>query len=228
MRILVIEDDSRVADLVGRAVREGGWAADLVGDGASALLAMAKNEYDLAVVDIGLPDLTGLELCRRWREEGNQTPILMLTARNALSDRVIGLDAGADDYLAKPFAAEELLARLRALARRPPSALTPILHFDDLEVDPAARSATRGGRRIRLTTREFAFLEYAMRHPGRLLTRAVILNHVWDDNFEPVANAVDVLVGRVRRKLEADGGSPLIHTIRGSGYMLGEQDPEEA
>jgi DNA-binding response OmpR family regulator len=227
MRILVVEDDSRVADLVGRTVREGGWAADLVANGTGALAAMSKSEYDLAVVDIGLPDLTGLELCRRWRAAGNQTPILMLTARNALSDRVTGLDAGADDYLAKPFAAEELLARLRALARRPPSALTPVLHYDDLEVDPAAHSASRGGRRIRLTTREFAFLEFAMRHPGRLLTRSLILNHVWDDNFEPVANAVDVLVGRVRRKLEAGGARPLIHTIRGSGYVLGEREPEK-
>ncbi|MEP7326930.1 MAG: response regulator transcription factor [Gemmatimonadota bacterium] len=228
MRVLVVEDDARVADLVARTLREGGWAADLVANGSAALLAMSMNDYDLVIVDVGLPDLTGIELCRRWRSEGRQTPILMLTARNALSDRVEGLDAGADDYLAKPFAAEELMARLRALARRPPSALSPVLHYDDLELDPAARSANRAGNRIRLTAREFAFLEYALRNPGRLLTRAQILEHVWDDNFEPVANAVDVLVGRVRRKLEAGGARPLIHTIRGGGYMLSEREPGEA
>ena len=225
MRVLVVEDDVRVADLVGRTLREGAWAADLVADGSAAMLAMATNDYDLVIVDVGLPDLTGIDLCRRWRGEGRQTPILMLTARNALSDRVEGLDAGADDYLGKPFAAEELLARLRALARRPTSALAPVLRFDDLELDPAARAASRGGRAIRLTAREFAFLEYALRQPGRLLSRAQILEHVWDDNFDPVANAVDVLVGRVRRKLEAGGGRPLIHTIRGSGYMLSEREP---
>lgn len=228
MRVLIVEDDARVADLVARTLREGTWAADLAANGSAAVLAMSTNDYDLAIVDVGLPDLTGFELCRRWRSEGRQTPILILTARNALSDRVEGLDAGADDYLAKPFAAEELLARLRALARRPPSALAPVLRFDDLEVDPAARSASRGGAKIRLTAREFAFLEYAMRHPGKLLTRSQILNHVWDDNFEPVANAVDVLVGRVRRKLEAGGARPLIHTIRGGGYMLGEGEPADA
>ena len=228
MRILVVEDDERVADLVARTIRESSWAADIVFNGSAALEAMSVNQYDLVVLDVGLPDQTGLALCRRWRGEGRQTPILMLTARNALSDRVQGLDAGADDYLAKPFAAEELLARLRALARRPPAAIGPILRFLDVELDPASREVRRGGKPLRFTAREFAFLEYLLRNPRRLLTRAQILEHVWDDNFDPVANAVDVLVGRVRRKLESAGGRPLIHTLRGAGYLLAEDMPGDA
>ncbi|MEO8294885.1 MAG: response regulator transcription factor [Gemmatimonadota bacterium] len=225
MRILVVEDDERVADLIRRTMREGAWAADLASTGSAAREAVAGNEYDLIVLDLGLPDTSGIALCQEWRKQGVHTPILVLTARNALADRVEGLDAGADDYLAKPFAVEELRARLRALARRPSSALAPVLQFDDIVFDPASRTARRDGRPIPLTHREFALLEYLLRNPRRVQSRSQILEHVWDDNFEPVANSVDVLVARLRRKLEAGGAAPLIHTVRGAGYILTDEPP---
>jgi DNA-binding response OmpR family regulator len=220
MRILIVEDEPSVADLLARALREATWAPDAVGSGSKALEALAVNPYDLVVLDVGLPDMDGFEVCRRYRRTGGATPILMLTARDALGDRVSGLDAGADDYLTKPFAVDELLARLRALARRPPATLDVLLRYADVELDPARRVASRSGRTLQLTAREFALLHYMLRTPERVLSRAQILEHVWEDNFDPVGNAVDVLVGRVRRKLDPDGSAPLIHTLRGLGYML--------
>ncbi len=222
MRVLIVEDEPAVADLLERALREAAWAPDVARTGTAALEALAVNDYDLAVLDIGLPDVDGLEVCRRWRAQGGRTPILILTARAGLGDRVAGLDAGADDYLPKPFAVEELLARLRALARRPVPALNVTLALADLEVDTAARAARRAGRDIRLTAREYALLEYLVRNRGRVVSRAQILEHVWDDNFDPVANVVDVLIGRLRRKIDLPGLMPLVHTIRGSGYALRE------
>jgi DNA-binding response OmpR family regulator len=220
MRVLIVEDEPEVADLLARAFRETSWAPDVVTTGEAALAALAATEYDLAVLDVGLPDLDGFTVCRRWRALGGRTPILILTARGELNDRVTGLDAGADDYLAKPFAIEELLARLRALARRPTAALDVILQVADLELDTATRSVRRAGLPIRLTAREFALLEYLMRNPHRVVGRAQILARVWDDNFEPVGNAVDVLVGRVRRKIDTGAGPRLLHTVRGAGYSL--------
>ena len=228
MRILIVEDEPTVADLLGRTIREAAWAPDVVHSGAAALEALAVNEYDLAVLDIGLPDMDGFELCRQWRRRGGQTPILMLTARQALGDRVRGLDAGADDYLGKPFAVEELLARLRALARRPPSALDSTLRLADLEVNPATHVAQRAGQRIVLTAREFALLEYLLRNAGRVVTRGQILQHVWDDNFDPVGNVVDVLVGRLRRKIDNGAVQKLIHTVRGVGYQISDHVPADA
>jgi DNA-binding response OmpR family regulator len=228
MRILVVEDESDVADLIRRALREASWAVDVVGSGAAALEALAVSEYDAAVLDLGLPDIDGLEVCRLWRQRGGRTPILLLTARGALSARVAGLDAGADDYLIKPFAIEELLARIRALIRRPAVALAPVLRLLDLELDPATRTVRRGAEPIVLTSREFALLHYLLRTPRRVVTRAQILEHVWDDNFDPVGNAVDVLLGRVRRKVDRAGSAPLIHTVRGVGYLLSEQGPTDA
>lgn len=228
MRILVVEDEPDVADLLKRAMEEATWAVDVVGTGADAMQALALNDYDLAVLDIGLPDVSGLEVCRRWRERQGATPILILTARGALSDRVTGLDAGADDYLPKPFAIEELLARLRALARRPPAALQPELRVADLVLDPALRTVQRAGVPVYLTPREFALVEYLMRNAGRVVTRTQILEKVWDDNFEPIANVVDVLVGRVRRKIELPDAPPLIHTVRSVGYVLTDQRPSDA
>jgi DNA-binding response OmpR family regulator len=225
MRVLIVEDDAEVADLLQRTLEEAAWAADIAVTGAAGLSALAVSDYDLAILDVALPDFDGFTVCRRWRERGGRTPILMLTARGALHDRVRGLDAGADDYLAKPFAVEELLARLRALARRPPAAHDVVLRFEDLELAPAARTARRGDREIGLTAREYALLEYFMRNPQRVLDRGRILEHVWDDNFDPVANAVDVLVGRVRRKVDPDGQRPLIHTLRGAGYILSASAP---
>lgn len=220
MRVLVVEDEPDVREFLLRVVREAAWAADAAPDGERALEAMARNEYDLAVVDVGLPGIDGFELCKRLRARNDRTPVLLLTARNAVNDRVRGLDAGADDYLAKPFAVEELFARLRALARRPVQSLEPVLRLVDLTLDPATRVAMRGEMEIELTAREFALLEYFLRNPRRALSRSDILEHVWDDNFEPVANAVDVLVGRVRRKIDRAGSVPLLHTVRGVGYAL--------
>lgn len=225
MRVLIVEDEPAVADLLDRALREAAWAPDVVVTGAAALEAMAVSTYDLAVLDIGLPDMSGLDVCREWRRRGSRTPVLMLTARQGLGDRVTGLDAGADDYLGKPFAVEELLARLRALARRPASALDVTLRLADLEVHTASHSAERAGRRIKLTSREFGLLEYLLRNSGRVVSRAQILDHVWDDNFDPVGNVVDVLVGRLRRKIDLPGMPSLLHTIRGTGYQLTDLDP---
>ena len=228
MRVLVIEDEPELADLLQRVLREAAWAVDLAVNGREALESLAINDYDLAVLDAGLPDLDGFEVCRRWRGQGGRTPVLMLTARSGLSDRVTGLDAGADDYLPKPFAMEELLARLRALARRPSVPLPVALRCADLELDTSSRTAQRNGDRIRLTAREYALLEYLLRNIGTVVSRSQILEHVWDDNFDPVGNAVDVLVGRVRRKIDPSGRRPLLHTIRGMGYVLSEQEPGHA
>lgn len=220
MRLLVVEDDPEVQAFLLRVLREAAWAADAVPSGQRALDALASTEYDLAIVDVGLPDLDGFELCRQLRARGDRTPLLVLTARNAVNDRVRGLDAGADDYLAKPFAVNELLARLRALARRPATSLEPVLRLADLELDPASRIARRAGVEISLTAREYALLDYLLRNPRRVVSRAKILEHVWDDNFDPVANAVDVLVGRLRRKIDRETLQPLLHTVRGAGYVL--------
>ena len=225
MRVLVVEDEPEVRDLLCRVIRGVSWAVDTAPDGPSGLAQLSATEYDLAVLDVGLPDLDGFEVCRRLRRQGDRTPVLVLTARNAVDDRVRGLDAGADDYLAKPFDVAELLARLRALARRPAVALDPVLSIADLTLDPAARRAERANAPLLLTAREYALLEYLMRHPRRVMTRAQILAHVWDDNFDPVANAVDVLLGRVRRKVDRDGLTPLIHTVRGVGYVVSDRPP---
>lgn len=224
----MVEDDVEVADLVARALREVAWAVDIATTGEGALAALAVSPYDLVVLDLGLPALSGIEVCRRWRAGGGSTPILMLTAQTGIEDRVAGLNAGADDYLPKPFALEELLARLRALARRPTPALGVALTHGDLVLDTCTRTASRGARSIPLTAREYALLEYLLRNPNRVLSRARLLDHVWDDNFDPVANAVDVLVGRVRRKVDGEGEPPLIHTVRGAGYMLADRGPGHA
>jgi two-component system copper resistance phosphate regulon response regulator CusR len=227
MRLLVVEDDPEVRDFLLRVLQEAAWAADAVPDGGAALDALAVGDYDLVVLDVGLPGLDGFEVCRRLRERGDRTPVLILTARNAVNDRVRGLDAGADDYLAKPFAVSEFLARLRALARRPAVALEPVLRLADLSLDPSTRAATRATAPLTLTAREFALLEYFLRNPRRVLSRTQILAHVWDDNFDPVANAVDVLVGRLRRKVDREGQRPLVHTVRGAGYVLTDRGDDE-
>ena len=228
MRILIVEDEPAVADLLDRALREAAWAPDVVRTGAEALTALAVNDYDLAVLDVGLPDMNGFDVCRRARQRGIRTPVLILTARHGLGDRITGLDAGADDYLGKPFAVEELLARLRALARRPPSPLDVTLRRGDLEVNTSSHAVSRAGRQIRLTMREYGLLEYLLRNRGRVMSRGQILEHVWDDNFDPVGNVVDVLVGRLRRKVDLPGERPLIHTVRGAGYQVSDVKPADA
>lgn len=220
MRVLVVEDDPEVSDLLRRTISRAAGAVDLVATGADALRALGDTPYDAVVLDLGLPDLDGTEVCRRWRAQGGRTPVLMLTARGALGDRVSGLDSGADDYLVKPFEVEELLARLRALLRRPDVPLPVVQRFEDVTLEPATRQVRRGDREVPLSSREFALLAFLMRAPGRVFSRAQLLEHVWDDHFDPIGNAVDVLVGRVRRKLDPDGSRPLIHTVRGAGYVL--------
>lgn len=226
MRVLIVEDEPEIADLLRRTLQEAAWAADVAASGREALAMLAVTEYDLAILDVGLPDIDGFAVCRQWRARGGTTPILMLTARAGLADRVGGLDAGADDYLSKPFAVEELLARLRALARRPAPSTGVVLRFEDVELDPRSMSVRRAGLPIRLTAREFALLEYFLRNVERVVSRGQILEHVWDDNFDPIGNVVDVLVARVRRKLEASGGRMLIHTVRGRGYVLSATAPD--
>jgi two-component system copper resistance phosphate regulon response regulator CusR len=220
MRILIAEDDARLHDLLARALRERSFAVDVVTDGESALVEAAINDYDAIVLDVMLPRRTGLEVCRELRRRGKRTPIIMLTARDALQDRVAGLDSGADDYVVKPFELEELLARLRALMRRGPALQDERLTVGDLVVDTRAQQATRAGLPVGLTTREYALLEYLARHAGRVVGRAELTEHVWDANHDPASNALEVYIGRVRKKLEVAGGAPLLHTRRGSGYLL--------
>lgn len=220
MRILIAEDDARLHDLLSRALRERAFAVDVVTDGETALIEASINEYDAIVLDVMLPRRTGIDVCRELRRRGHRTPILMLTARDAVQDRVAGLDSGADDYVIKPFELDELLARLRALMRRGPTLHDERLTIGDLVVDTRAQQAIRGGLPVGLTTREYALLEYLARHAGRVVGRAELTEHVWDANHDPASNALEVYIGRVRRKLEQHGGVSLLHTRRGAGYLL--------
>jgi len=230
MRILVVDDDRAVRDSLRRSLEFNGYTVELATDGQQALDVVAGQRPDAMVLDVMMPRLDGLEVCRRLRGAGDDLPILVLTARDAVSDRVSGLDAGADDYLPKPFALEELLARLRALLRRrvpgPDDHATPSpLRFTDLELDPGTRDVRRGSRPITLTRTEFSLLELLMRHPRQVLTRGRILEEVWGYDFPTSGNALEVYVGYLRRKTEATGEPRLIHTVRGVGYALRESPP---
>jgi len=220
MRILLAEDDTSLAQVVAAGLRDEAYAVDVTGDGAEALTQALVNEYDAIVLDIGLPRTDGLEVCRTLRARGVRVPILMLTARDAVRDRVTGLDAGADDYLVKPFDFEELLARLRALVRRAPALLPAVVTVGDLAIDTRAQTVTRAGMPIRLTTKEYVVLEYLARNADRVVTRGDIVAHAWDDNHDPFTNAVEVYVNRLRKKLEGEGRAPLLPTRRGAGYVL--------
>jgi DNA-binding response OmpR family regulator len=222
MRILVVEDERKVASFLRQGLEEEGHAVEVAGDGASALdQLLGSAGYDLVVLDVMLPKRDGFEVLKALREHKVRTPVLMLTARDGVADRVAGLDFGADDYLTKPFAFEEFLARVRALLRRGASASAPTRTLADLRVDPGTREVTRGGRRITLTAREFALLDYFLRNVGRVLTRPMIAQHVWGLDFDPESNVVDVYVGYLRRKIDGDGERRLVHTVRGAGYKLG-------
>ena len=221
MRVLVVEDDSKLASMLERSLREHGYAVDVATDGERALYQAAVNEYDAIVLDVGLPRRSGVEVSRALRARGMRVPILMLTARDAVDDRVAGLDAGADDYLTKPFALQELLARLRALLRRMPELLPTDLRVDDLVLDTRSRTVTRAGTPIALTTKEYGVLEYMARHAGRVVGRAELSDHVWDENHDPSSNVIEVYINRLRRKIDEGRARPLIHTRRGAGYLLG-------
>jgi two-component system OmpR family response regulator len=218
--VLLVEDDAKLAAAVARGLRHEGYAVDLVGDGEAALMSASVWSYDAIVLDVMLPERDGLDVCATLRGRDCWAPILMLTARGQVGDRIRGLDVGADDYLSKPFDFGELLARLRALVRRAPAARPVRLEVGDLVVDPSTHEVWRAGVAVTLTAREFAVLEYLARHAGQAITRTAVLDHVWDENFEGATNIVDVYVGYLRRKLEQPFDRPLIRTIRGVGYAL--------
>jgi len=221
MRVLVVEDERKVAGFIRQGLEEEGHAVEVAGDGVGALdLVLGAPPYDLIVLDVMLPRLDGFSVLRKLRDERVPTPVLLLTARDSVPERVAGLDLGADDYLTKPFAFDEFLARVRALLRRAQAPAPPVLRVADLTLDPATRQVRRGRKTVALTTREYALLEYFMRNAGRVLTRPMLAEHVWGLDFDAESNIIDVYVGYLRRKLDADGHPPLLHTVRGAGYVL--------
>jgi DNA-binding response OmpR family regulator len=220
MRILIVEDEKDLADSLARGLRQQGYAADIAYDGEEALVQTEVNDYDLIILDLNLPKIDGMEVCRRIRDSGAPTSILMLTARTSLSDRVNGLDQGADDYLVKPFHFSELLARVRALLRREGKSGHPIIRIGDLVLDPNALKGFFKGTELALTSREFAILEYLMRNTGRIISQEELLEHIWDEQVNPFTHAVKVHIKNIRKKLSVAGGSGLLSTVRGRGYML--------
>jgi DNA-binding response OmpR family regulator len=220
MRTLVVEDEPGIALFIRQGLSEAGYAVDVAGDGEEGLDYALAAEYDAIVLDILLPRMDGLDLLRELRDRGMMTPVLLLTARDAVEDRVQGLDAGADDYLVKPFAFSELLARIRALLRRPPLQTEAVLRVGDLEMDLPRHEVRRAQRVIELSPREFALLEYLIRHPTQVLSRTQIIEHVWNFDFSYESNVVDVYIGYLRRKLNRGSDTRLIHTVRGVGYRL--------
>jgi DNA-binding response OmpR family regulator len=225
MRVLVVEDERKVASFIGQGLTEEGHTVDVALDGAQALdLALGGPPYDLIVLDVMLPRRDGFSVLKTLRDRRVPSSILLLTARDSVPDRVTGLDLGADDYLTKPFAFAEFLARVRALLRRGSGQRAAVLRLADLTLDPATREVTRGDRRIALTTREYALLEYFLRNAGRVLTRPMLAEHVWGLDFDSESNIIDVYVGYLRRKIEVDGEPRLLHTVRGAGYALKAED----
>jgi two-component system copper resistance phosphate regulon response regulator CusR len=229
MRILVVEDEPAAARVLAKGLREHAYAVDVATDGDAALEQIAVNDYDLVVLDVLLPRTSGLDVCRRLRADGAAVPILMLTARGGLDQRVEGLDAGADDYLPKPYHFRELLARIRALLRRGPALASAVLTIEDLSIDTRGRNAERAGRQIQLTSKEFALLEYLARRQGEVVGRAEIAEHVWDDSFDPMSNLIEVYIQRLRRKVDDGHAVKLIRTRRGAGYSLepASADPDD-
>ena len=223
MRILVVEDEKKVAGFVKRGLEEESYAVDVAYDGEQGQHLAEVNEYDVILLDIMLPKKSGIEVLRELRGKSIKTPVLLLTARDSVDDRVEGLDSGADDYLTKPFAFAELIARVRALMRRGEQGLS-ILQFCDLSLDPATRRAKRGEREIELTVKEYALLEYFLRNPNRVLTRTMIAEHVWDHTFDSETNVVDVYLNHLRNKIDKDEEVKLLHTVRGVGYVLRDEE----
>jgi DNA-binding response OmpR family regulator len=226
MRILIVEDDPDMSRFIARGLREQSYAVDVAATGESALEAAATSSYDAIVLDAMIPPPDGFEVCRRLRAEGIEATILMLTARDSLADRVEGLDSGADDYLVKPFEFAELLARLRALLRRRGTRQYPVIEVGDLRIDTRSHRVTRAGVELQLTTKEYALLEYLSVNAGRVMGREEIAEHVWNDEFDPFSNLIEVYIGRLRRLVERERQTKLIHTIRGSGYILELREPQ--
>ena len=220
MRLLVVEDEKKVASFIKKGLQEEGYAVDLASDGKTGLTMGLDGVHDLIILDINLPRMDGLSVLQELRKRKVTTPVLLLTVRAAIEDKVIGLDTGADDYLTKPFAFQEFLARVRALLRRRAEAESPLLQVADLRLDPATRIVSRGDQEIELTAKEFTLLSYFMRNPGRVLTRTMIAEHVWDYDFDPMTNVIDVYVNYLRKKIEAGQEVKLIHTVRGVGYVM--------
>ena len=220
MRILLVEDDRRIARFVAKGLREQSYAVDVTGDGDDAFYKLSINDYDAVILDVMIPGRDGIQVCRDMRSAGIAVPVIMLTARDTVLDRIKGLDSGADDYLIKPFEVAELLARLRALLRRGQVVRPATIRIADLFLDTRAQQATRGGRELSLTSKEYALLEYLAREEGRVVSRAEIAEHVWDENFDPLTNLIDVHINRLRRKVDNGFSTKLIHTRRGAGYIL--------
>lgn len=221
MRVLVIEDNPKMLAAIARGLGENGFAVDTVASGRDGEEMAIAEPYDVVVLDVMLPDHSGVEICRNMRKRGCSTPVLLLTALSGTDDKVSGLDAGADDYLTKPFEFEELVARLRALLRRASPVESAVLHYEEVEMDLAKQKVTRCGKAIELTRKEFSLLEYFMRNPEKVLTRSAIGEHVWDINFDPFSNVIDVYVSMLRKKLDKPFEQALIHTVIGSGYRFG-------
>jgi DNA-binding response OmpR family regulator len=228
MRLLLAEDDPQAAAVLSKGLREHAYVVDVAGDGRAAYGHALAREYDLIILDVMLPEMDGLQVCRRLRKEERATPILMLTARGGVEDRVEGLDAGADDYLPKPFHFPELLARVRALLRRGPVLSSAVMNVGDLTIDTRARRVQRAGREIQLTAKEYTMLAYLARHQGRIVTRIDISENVWDENCDPLSNVIDVYVQRLRRKVDDGHDHKLIQTRRGTGYVMSQSDGERA
>lgn len=220
MRLLLVEDEKKVSAFIKKGLEEEGYAVDLASDGEEGQFMGLDGVHDLIILDINLPGKDGLSVLQELRRKKITAPVLLLTVRAAIEDKVIGLDTGADDYLTKPFSFQELLARVRALSRRQTDAESPLLKVADLTLDSARRRVFRGEKKIELTAKEFALLDYFMRHPDRVLTRTMIAEHVWDYDFDPMTNVIDVYVNYLRKKIETGDGQKLIHTIRGVGYVL--------
>jgi DNA-binding response OmpR family regulator len=223
MRLLLAEDDAQLGRTLTKGLRQEAYAVDIVGDGESAMNQALINEYDVIILDVMMPRRDGFSVCRELRRSGRRTPVLMLTARDTIADKITGLDSGGDDYLTKPFEFAELLARLRALLRRRTTdLLNAEVQIGSLRVNMASHTVDRAGRTIVLTTKEFALLAFLARHEGHVVSRAEICAHVWDDNHDPYSNAIEVYINRLRRKIDSVSDAPLIHTRRGAGYMLAE------
>jgi len=220
MRILIIEDEKKIAAFIKRGLKEAGYAVDVANDGEQGYYLASSEEYDLIVLDVMLPKMDGVALCKKLREEKVTAPVLMLTAKNSVKDKVAGLDSGANDYLTKPFAFEEFLARVRALLRTAGSAQSVKLETGDLVLDLLSHKVTRSGKEIELTSKEFSMLEYFMRHEGTVVTRTMLSEHVWDVNFDTYTNVIDVYINYLRNKIDKDFEKKLIHTVRGRGYVL--------